>query len=274
MQCKVWKSFAGTEGAWEGIHKSFVFDFDVEKCPYLGDESFTSFPDFKKGKITHKKQQVIDRLEKLAQHLQEVFHQKIDPIEYLIFLYYKEELSVEEIFERHFDFWYRNSSSLWHIMTHSLKWELRDRTEFNERRLKQKRWPQNPALTGLQANATKLKEDTMQKCLEILKWMTENIEEDSFSRETFDSFTGKWSKGKKVWYILKYLHGINPDIIYQINTQHDMWARTFARIINTKVESSCVLHDIPYIGLSLQAADISYIFQMKKKGKTLEIESL
>lgn len=46
MQYKRWPSFTGTEAAWDQIQRTFVFDLNIEKCPYLDDKSIISMQDF------------------------------------------------------------------------------------------------------------------------------------------------------------------------------------------------------------------------------------
>lgn len=237
MLYKVWPSFTGTEAAWNQIQRTFVYDFDVEKCPYLGNKAIVNMGGFRnKPSKKWSQARILPKLESLKKWLEKKFTNSVDPIQYILYLYYKEELIVDEILERCQKLWLTYKTQGWFhkFLTNSLWWELRDNKEITERRRKKISRKSSPSLQWLKRSREALWEENSKKfnhsLLNILE--TNHTVKIWFSLGQFNWFD---TKSEKIFYLLELYEWISFKILCDIARDTNMWWGSIARIINNKL---------------------------------------
>lgn len=269
MQARLSPSFSGKEWHGNQIHRIFVFDFDAAKCPYLWDDTVLSLADYKsRPSLKWAHSRILPKLEALEQGLNRVYSNKVDPVEFLMYLYYKEELTTYEVLERAQKLWltYQSQSGIQKLFVNSFGWELRDNKEMTERRKKKLTRSNSPALAGLQ----KSRERTFQENAERFQthiWDILNTQvsvRPSFSPEYFESIR---FNSPKIFYLLECFEWFSFKMFCSLVERTDMWWASLARILNEKLET---IHknnpEIPL--LTISPASIHRVLQIagiKKK---------
>lgn len=236
MHCAVCPSFSGTPGAGEKIEKRFVFDFSVEKCLYLTDASIVNVWMYRERASKQSQVQVLPKLLQLKKSLEEIYSNSIDPIEYLISLYYKDGLSTEEIAERtsKLSFWYITKNGIQKLFKDTLRWELRDPHEITEKRKRRLASSNNPSNIWLRASREKLWVENAQKFHSAIIAILESShrEKRKFSEDEFHALT---TKSEKIFYLMKVFEWITFTSLCAIAVNTWMWWASLARIINEKL---------------------------------------
>lgn len=239
MPLKVWESISNSHNTWDQMPWIFVLDFDVKKCPYLNRDSITSIDEFNakpSKKWSHAR--IFPKLDALQKWLRKNFNNDVDPIQYLIYLYYEKELSTYEILERTQALWfpYQNQSSLHKLFTRSFWWKLRDNKEMTERRKRKISRKSSPSLQWLKKSKEKLWEENSKKfhdsLIQILD-LTHTVK-NWFSIEQYHSFD---KKSDKIFYLLETYEDISFKVLCDIAKNTNMWWTSLARIINNKLEN-------------------------------------
>lgn len=129
------------------IIKRFTFDKSLLNSEYLQwDNVITNLYDLKTEVIRwwrwNKNWLVFNRLKSLQGELEYEYQNKIDPIEYILQLYYWENLSIQSIYDRLNQKWlgYKNASWLEKMLLKVLKWELKDPFERFDTRKQRNKW--------------------------------------------------------------------------------------------------------------------------------------
>lgn len=265
MVIRVCDSFGGTPGAWESLQRIFRFDFDIEKCPYIPDDSIISLANVLWNQKIDTR--VRERLQSIQTALRQIYSHDVDPVKYLMYLYYKEWLWIKDVNKRLWELWvsYNSVKSIGNLFVTTFGWELRDR---QDRTPIQQRKISNPNSTPIVAMKKhwheKLKENTekYRAAAEEILSQTHTVQRE-FDRNIFDSL--KWTS-KKAFYLLEIFEGISVKMFYDISELSQIKASTtLAHILNRKLKG---IHEKnPHIPL-VQVGDASLLNQMKKIEKT------
>jgi len=125
-------TFTQTQGYWDKISRSFQFDANLISTVHLWKNAIVNLQMLKRKKETsqsHRLGKIISHLEILGTYLgKDIWWWFIDPIEYIIQLYFKDNLSISQIFERINGKWlnYKNPSGLAKLLTLTFWWHLKD----------------------------------------------------------------------------------------------------------------------------------------------------
>lgn len=230
----------GTLWIWEKISKSFSFDRTLLEHNNLQWEwVIKSLNDYENTNIVGQGYTTLKKLKELKKNLSIEYSTIIDPIEYLIQLYYWEWLSVESIFERVNNKWLHYSEKWWcpsavltNLFKKSFKWELRDRATRSE--IWEKR-----RISTLEGRINKLR-TTNQKALEetkeitslfvsFLSWKYNN--DIKLNNEELAEFSIK-SNWKKVVYLLDKYYSINLNQFVNLHRVHKLSWNRLSIIIN------------------------------------------
>jgi len=193
----------------------------------------------------------------------------IDPIQYLMRLYYIQGLSLKSIWEKTHKAWinYEWYQGLYYLFVDVFWWELRELTDFTLAQIEAaKSSPGAKALKKHNNTISKERLEVFTKAIDdILTWRNRNI--SKFSQKEYDSFTGRKWKSKKIFYLLQCFSWITFGDIMQASENSWMWSRTIARFINTKVDVIKIEQNIQD-DLEILWANISYYLRERKKKRS------
>jgi len=237
MSLKLASSFTGTPNAWNQVQRVFNFDFDVKKCPYLTDKSIIHLDDYFSSQDISKRVKTTQwpRIQKLGHWLNEFYSNSVDPIEFILYLYYVEQLSAEDVLSRCRDFWFPNKNQSWfcNFLTNTLKWELRDPHEMTDRRQKKISRKSNPsAIWLINATNTRIAEKIQIFNAALLEALQDDKESEEFSVETLAECK---NKSDKVFYILRVFEWITIEILSQIYIDTWVWAGVIKNMLDEKL---------------------------------------
>lgn len=240
------ESFSWTIWCWEWIKRIFQLNPLTLENPLLKWEwvikNLTQLKEQvnQRNKIwwskSHRTNWLIEKLYTLKENLS----LEIDPILYLIHLYYEEQLSIEDIFRRVNWKWlnYEEPSWLRKLFTNTFKWNLRENTESTPSSKRKKR--NNTSIT----NASKVLEE--QKRIRFLEWLIKySFEEDNpqFDKSYYDSLN---NKALKIRYLLFSFYNIWDKEI-KIIKEYWIWARTLVRYLQSMIDDICEKNNLDKI---------------------------
>lgn len=210
-------------------------------------------------KINGKYSNLYDFLIDLSTYLEGNYSNKVDPIQYLIFLYYEEWLSIPAVYERVENTWKSSETAtektklenFRNFLTNILWWELRgknERTEIQELKRKanlntsgidkQHKVTQEQAIARFNSQLVKILESSSQKST-------------SFSPDEYDNI--KLKKDKLIYILEVVLKRNRDDIIELIHRLHKsgVWARTMSKEFQKKSLQVIEANDL----------DINFLYQ-------------
>ena len=139
--------FTQTLWTWEQIHRAFMFDKKLLELSNFWQNSIRNLKELrikKENSISHRLGKITRDLEELWKILAKEYGTDfIDPIEYIIQLYFKDNLSIEQVFERVNGKWikYKGSTGFAKLLTLTFEWRLKDAEENKTTRIyKQRTW--------------------------------------------------------------------------------------------------------------------------------------
>ena len=177
------------------------------------------------------------KLEKFKIVLENEIWHTVDPVRYLMRLYYLKGLSSEEIIEKIKDKWLDYSSRwLRALFSDTFKWQLQEAGE--DHPLKAERRKTTVQVDKLKDyNETVAGDNTKNFNRRLLKIIWEDESKPEYSSEIFDSFTWKRSEQmNKAWYLLECFENISSDTAINIAIETNLWARALARILDEKLK--------------------------------------
>jgi len=237
----------------KNINTSEQFHFKINEYSIKGILSFSEFEKYYTSKKTWlfnwKYVWVKDKLNNLSELLEIKYSQKIDPIEYLLYLYYWKKISIIDISDKLKSIWINYPKSTLHnLFSKTLDLELRDRLEeTNSRKEKEhNHWLQNSFNTRRSQETL----DAVQSILENNKWI--NI---GFNLKKFNKLKNKTQKLIFLLYNFSFIKDNNENWVKQfIEKLYNWWLWThritnlLKEIINTYIIQNNKLK-IKYINL-------------------------
>lgn len=239
MSYKRCSSFSGTEWAWESIIRVFTLKYDTCRSPYFSGESIISLDQaLEKPSKKWSGIRIRQKLLPLQDWLKKIYSNDVDPIKYLIYLYYQEELTTHEVLARCQEIGFPMKTQWWFhkFLTATLWWELRDNKEMTKKRKRKISSPNSPAIIALKRNSVATVQKNTERFEATLMWIIEiqDTKVDLFCLETLNSIEDKY---EKAFYILKVFEWITLDVLKQISRKTWLWATSITRIINSKLEN-------------------------------------
>jgi len=243
-------TFTQTQGYWDKISRSFQFDANLISTVHLWKNAIVNLQMLKRKKETsqsHRLGKIISHLEILGTYLgKDIWWWFIDPIEYIIQLYFKDNLSISQIFERINGKWlnYKNPSGLAKLLTLTFWWHLKDASENKTSKLYSARtWEKTIEKTLQRKNERKA---------EFLSWFIKNtqVSPDQFDQSIFISFRFKY---EQYIYVLENFFKIPKESFLTLQ-KLNMWNQSFADRWNEQFQ----IHSIP---LEISHKDVQRIFE-------------
>ena len=226
-------------GDWEIVH-TFGFDKSIFFKNFVWMTSWNDYLEYYNNGEKRWKIRIKTKLETLALNLEKFYKRKIDPIEYLIYLYYQEELSVEDIYIRTKDIWMTYSESDWLFMLFrkTFWWILRDNS-WSIVTTKKKQWGRQ-IIVARGINDEKNRE----KYILLQEYISSKV--NNILSNTFDSEFYNWLRNKteKILYLVWLSIWINQDDIVLLSEKHGIWARVMANFLNTEISIFLANHNI------------------------------
>lgn len=218
--------------AWLG--KEIIRTIHTQKeNPYLEQEwVITSFQELKtaakKGWQGNKLSKLIASFEILQKKLiekQDLRHDT-DPVKYLIYLYFQEELSLKDILQRINGNWfdYKDESGLRRLLKQSLKWRLRDKSEktvHGKKRISKTTW----AIENQKRDASKA---------EFLSWFIQNGNSENRLKFDIKNLQNHWNKQQKIFYIFEVFYGISQEHFKKLD-EKNISHRILAELMEEKI---------------------------------------
>ncbi len=224
---------------WKIIRKWFSFDYWLLEINELSQEwAIKNLEDLRKILKVWNQIVCLRKFESLWKKLSLEYWQKIDPIEYIIKLYYSDWLSVESIFERLNNKWLnysvksKNPSSvLLNLFKKTFKWELRTRWEKSE--IAKKRMASslpNKIKPLIEKNTRSLEETeyTVKIWTDFLT--TELIEEIKLSDKEAEYLDKEKANWKKLIFLLNKFYSINLNHLKNLKNTHSLSNKRLAII--------------------------------------------
>lgn len=134
MLIKKINNWTNTKWNWETIVKELNITIDFNRLNWIKNLSeFISEYSTKKWKFNWRYNSVKEKLIELKLSLSKIYVNKPDPIEYLLYLYFQEELPIRDITNRLEKLWIKYpQNSLHNLMTNVLWHSLRENSEKTE----------------------------------------------------------------------------------------------------------------------------------------------
>lgn len=251
MSLVLQNSFTQTFGYGEIISKSFSFDKNLLKFSHLSQWAITNIDLLKRKKEnspSHRLGKIISNFENLWKTIGKEFWMSfIDPIEYIIHLYFKENLSIEQIFIRINGKWisYKNASSLIKLLTLTFWWQLKDANE-------SKTTP-----SYVKRDASKIIEKTLERKntrkVDFMSWFIKNshINLNIFNRNIFENYRFKY---EKLIYIIDNIFQIKRETFLSLGKDLNVGNQSLADRFNEQFE----IYNIP---LSISHKDIERVVE-------------
>lgn len=187
---------------WNNIRKRFSLEINMALIP--GFEKawvIKNYSDYmvhfntlrwKKGRHYASKK----KLDGFKENLKKEFHnQDVDPIEYLIYLYYQCWLSIDDIWERvnELGLTYKDPTWLRVFVTKTFNWTLRENTEKTEQRIRKEKtgWKEKRVTSLREFNKPRIEEQT-QKIREAIDTLIGEWKD--FNKEVYNSLSNNTKK--------------------------------------------------------------------------------
>lgn len=262
--------FTTTPWAWEYITKEFVFNKLLLNKPELKWEwviknlkdlsTYINSQNKQDWSRWHRWKSIFEKLQILWNIISKEFWiKRIDPIEYIIQLYYWDWLSINDIFYRINWKWinYKDESGFRKLLKQTFNWKLKE-THHQTEITKKKIWRTlDTKKENLRQQSKKLEENRRE---EFVKWFIVNskkVENPSFDIKYFDSLKNKILKIK---YLLKSIYWVEDDNLLKLK-DYPIWTRTIAKyfedLINPILEKA-------WTKMIITPIEISRLLELKK----------
>ncbi len=242
------------------------YNFDINKYNVKWIKSFDEFIQIYTSKKTWrfnwKYNSVKEKLYNLSDILKVKFKQEIDPVEYLIYLYFDQKISIIDISNNLKKLWISYpKSSLYNLYHNVLDLELRDRLEQTpSRKLKDiNKWENNIF------NKEKI-EETQKAIDEILlnnKWINRWFKLIEYSKQK--NITNKIIY---LLYSLSFIKEENIDSLYKfINKLHNwwLWTHRIKNVLETIINNNIIKNNnLKLKNIKVDSKDIWNILQQQK----------
>lgn len=177
------------------------------------------------------------KLKEFAEKLESHFWKPIDPIQYIIYLYFERELNYEEVFEITKKHWldYKYARGLYAMLRNVLEWEFR----WWEGMVDWKRKKQRELWEETRNNNN---QKVILRNLDIFNIaVSEIIKKSSNNREIFSLEKYKEIKSpvERVFYLLWCFTDLDISVLFQIKQSTELWARSIVRAVNNEVSKIC-----------------------------------
>lgn len=244
----IWENFSWTEWLWD-LKIFFDKNYVRKNLPRYADKLiwdwFKNYGDYlsyynswdKRWKMFLKK-----RIDSLARNLKEKYNYDIDPIEYLIYLYYIEELSIVDIFKRvkNLGMIYKNESSLEKTFKLAFGWSLRTVSWGKiTARKKEVSWQTTKFQEVYQETLNKKYKKIEDYIQEFKKDKFDPIIEKKFDRNYFENLN---NSSRKFLYLIDYIFWLKDvDVINIVNLW--LWVRGVSTFFNENIEFQSFLNN-------------------------------
>lgn len=269
-----------TPWSWNILFKTFIFDFKLLNLPNLQWKwAITSLACYElKIRQIHAKPWskansnsiLLKKLQRLKANLEnELCVTGLDPIQYMIYLYFQEELSVSDIFERlnrlGLDYstnWGTPSSVLINLFKNTFKWKLRERsdiTKIKSRKLKTTNnvWKKNTINRNL-ANVSRIREAVANEVSRILKIQKLQV---NFS-EAEDLEFAKCSNPKKIIFLLKKYYWLELAEVATLKTEYWLSDESISKVF---IELFSKIPDFYITWINITESVVKSIFKIIDK---------
>jgi len=180
------------------------------------------------------------RMKKYKETLVKEFWYNVDPIKYLIFLYFQEWKSYDAIFKSENEKWlnYKDTRWLSKMLTNTLWWISRDNwgSELTRKR--------KIASGQIEKASITINKEYDEKHEKVIKYIKDKVDKIfwPFPKFEYENFN-KIRKHEKILYILSCINGINKEDIIKIK-QNWIWTRIIAKELNKIIESFLIENEI------------------------------
>ena len=179
------------------------------------------------------KSRLKNKLDRLKIYLYKNYWFNIDPIKFLIFLYYYELLSVEEIHKRICEMWFNYRDSNWLLIAFksTFWWELREKSWSSISSRKRKTNWQIDKAKLITDNKNKKKYETL---TEYINKKVSNILWNEFDFNLYESLK---NKTEKILYLIWLFLWINENDIKNFYEKLKIWTRVISNYLNTELSN-------------------------------------
>lgn len=178
-------------------------------------------------------------------------HPEIDPVKYLIYLYFHEELSLKDILMRlnknGFD--YQDESGLRRLLKQSLKWKLRDKSEKTTHGKKR-------------ISKTTSQKEQQKKDISIanfLSWFIQNSQNIQLSDFDTSKYQQCSNKGEKILYVFETCFWINNEWFQKL-ASWEISHKLLAELFEEKIVEVKNLHQLDFELTKITKSDIDRLF--------------
>lgn len=238
------------------IQKQFIFDMNLKNHPLIQEwvKSYNDYMDYYNSWSKQWKIRLKNKLDNLSKKLLTIYWTYIDPIEYIIKLYYWEWLSISDVYKRLNELWWdnKNESSIEKAFKITFWWQLRD-SSWTEISRKKRNFPEQISKAREEINKKNKKKYDFIK--NVFKNDVNRILEtklDEFDFIGFESLNKTW----KVLYIFYFLYWINRKELQELNKKW-IWSKVILNHIKNDLQ--WFLKEIN-IKLNIYPKDIQAIF--------------
>lgn len=207
-----------------------LYDFNINEYNIKWLKSLEEFKKYYKSKRTWKLNWkyswILDKLDNLSNLIKLKYSQKIDPIEYLIYLYFWKQISINDISLKLKKIWINYPKSTLHNLYYkTLQLKLRDRLEETESKKNKEyiNWKNNSF------NKKRLEEtsDAISKIIESNKWINK-----WFDLNTYNKLKNKSQKIKYLLNSFSFIKENSDKELYNFIEKLHNWGLWTHRITN------------------------------------------
>lgn len=196
-----------------------------------------------------------NKLDRLSKSLLEKYWYIIDPIKYLLFLYYHEWLSIENIHLRIKTMWFNYSDSNWLLICFKTTfwWELWNRSwSLISSRIRRANWQIIEA-----KKVEKEENDLKYEILRLFIW--KRISKIIWTEFDYNYYNSLINKTQKILYLSWLFLWINEKDIKLFNNNFFIWKRIIANHLNIEIIRFLKKHEIDIIFNPISHSDITRI---------------
>ncbi len=253
MHLSLQNTFTQTFGYGEKTIQWFIFEPSLLYLPHFSNGAITSMKmlrEKKENSQSHRLAKIIYNLENLWKNIGKNFWVDfIDPIEYIIQLYFKDNLSIAQIFSRINGKWltYKNENGFSKLLTLTLGWHLKDAEENKTTKIYSQRTAEKSIKKTLERKDARK--------AEFLSWFIKNshIYIENLDQNIFNNLVFKY---EKCIYILLNIFQISKEnflTLQDLNMGNQSFADRFNELF---IEYNISLH--------ISHKDIARIFEKFK----------
>ena len=261
MSMHIINSLTQTKWYWTEIQKTFELNFDPTQDSRTKNwiKNYSEYLEYfyswrKTWKTILKK-----KIDLLKQNLLLEYWVEVDPIEYIIKLYYEDKLSIKDISIRLKEKWWENKniSSLEKTLKWTFWFELRSQAWSEISSKKRKNNGQIEKARDINNKKNELKYNIVRNFFanhvkDILNIKSQILSEHGFDYENFEEL----NKRRKILYVLYYIYWINRNQIKKFR-DNEIWARIISNYLSENLK--WFLKELK-INMKIYPKDIQQIF--------------